>query len=85
MIAPCGFKPSRAALEIDSVTRLEGWNELLAVKNNAAYLADATLFTQPSTDLINGIELLAGLFHPELFKVPAALKDAYIPLENIHA
>jgi iron complex transport system substrate-binding protein len=67
VVAPCGFNIKRSAKEIDKLTRREGWNDLAAVKNNAVYLADADLFTCPSTHLVDGIELLASLFHPELF------------------
>jgi iron complex transport system substrate-binding protein len=67
VVAPCGFHIERSAQEIEKLTLLDGWNELLAVKNNAVHLADADLFTCPSTHLVDGIELLSSLFHPELF------------------
>jgi iron complex transport system substrate-binding protein len=67
VVSPCGFNIERSAQEIEKLTQLLGWNELLAVKNNAVYLADADLFTCPSTHLVDGIEMLSSLFHPELF------------------
>ncbi|HXC06657.1 MAG TPA: ABC transporter substrate-binding protein [Bacteroidia bacterium] len=85
VVAPCGFKPGRAAREMDLLTRQEGWNELLAVKEQRVFLADAHLFTQPGTGLIDGIELLAALFHPDLFSVPEQLKRRFMTLESIHA
>jgi iron complex transport system substrate-binding protein len=85
VVAPCGFNPKRAIKEIDRLTGLHGWDELLAVKNNAVYVADAALFTQPGTDLVDGIELLAAFFHPDLFSVPDTLKDRFLHLEKIIA
>ena len=82
VVAPCGFDVKRASQELEALTKLEGWNDLLAVRNNAVFLADADLFTQPSTTVVDGIELLAALFHPNLFEVPEKLKDKYMPFHS---
>jgi iron complex transport system substrate-binding protein len=78
VVAPCGFNVERASKEIERLTSKEGWNDLLAVKNNEVYLADAEYFTQPGTKLVDGIELLAALFHPSIFKVPDKLHHSYL-------
>jgi iron complex transport system substrate-binding protein len=80
VVAPCGFNIERSAQEMEKLTQLEGWNELLAVKNNAVYLADADLFTCPSTHLVDGIEMLASLFHPELFPLDRKFENKCMPL-----
>lgn len=82
VIAPCGFNLERAAKEIEILSSKEGWDDLLAVKNNEVYLADAEYFTQPSTKLVDGIELLAALFHPTIFKVPQKLTENYLSIKN---
>ncbi|HTA81905.1 MAG TPA: ABC transporter substrate-binding protein [Bacteroidia bacterium] len=68
VIAPCGFNVERASKEINKLEELEGWEELTAVKNNAVFIADADLFTCPSVQLVDGIEMLSHLFHPEIFE-----------------
>ena len=74
--APCGFQVARAEQELDRLTRLEGWADLQSVRSGRAFLADADLFTQPSLGgLVDGIELLAALFHPDHFKVPKRLRE----------
>jgi len=84
VVAPCGFNVERSAKEIYKLTEREGWNELLAVKNNTVYLADADLFTCPSTHLTDGIELLASMFHPDLFPIiQKQYKDKYMRLASI--
>ena len=84
VVAPCGFNVERSAKEIYKLTEREGWNELLAVKNNAVYLADADLFTCPSTHLTDGIELLASMFHPDLFPIiQKEYKDKYMRLASV--
>jgi iron complex transport system substrate-binding protein len=80
VIAPCGFNIKRTAHEIDLFAKKQGWNEMRAVKTKQVYLADYDLFTQPSAStLVDGIELLAGLFHPNLFGVPSRLNKKYLP------
>ena len=80
VIAPCGFHVARAAEELDLLCRKPGWAQLQAVRNHAVYLADYDLFTQPSPGtLTDGIELLAALFHPEIFSVPVKLQHKYLP------
>jgi iron complex transport system substrate-binding protein len=75
VIAPCGFHIERAKRELSLLSIKENWHELEAVKNNQVFLIDFDLFTQPSpSTLVDGIELLAALFHPNLFKIPERLK-----------
>ena len=78
VIAPCGFEVSRTQEEMHLLENKPGWNDLDAVKNKAIHLADYDFFTQPSAGtLVDGIELLAGLFHPEIFTVPPGLQHKY--------
>ncbi len=62
--------------EINLLTKQNGWPDLQAVKSNQVHLCDFDLFTQPSpSTLTDGIEMLAALFHPALFKIPVHLKN----------
>lgn len=71
VIAPCGFTIERTLEEMHLLTEKEGWNALKAVKENKVFVADFDLFTQSSArTLVSGIELLAGLFHPEAVSFP---------------
>jgi len=85
VIAPCGFNVKRSSEEIRILAAKNGWNDLLSVKNKEVYLANAELFTQPGTTLVDGIELLAALFHPTLFEVPVKLSSHYLSVEQIKA
>ncbi|HTL99477.1 MAG TPA: ABC transporter substrate-binding protein [Holophagaceae bacterium] len=82
--APCGFHVARAERELDRLTRLEGWEDLQSVRSGRAFLADADLFTQPSLGgLVDGVELLAALFHPGHFEVPPRLREKVRPVSAI--
>lgn len=75
VIAPCGFHINRALEEMHLLTNKHGWQEIEAVRSKQVYLADYDLFTQPSAStLVDGIELLAALFHPSIFQIPIQLK-----------
>lgn len=42
------------------------WSNIPAVKNNRIFLVDSDLFDRPTPRLIDGLEILVTLFHPEL-------------------
>lgn len=79
VIAPCGFNIVRSLQEMHLLTEKREWNNLDAVQHKQVYLADFDLFTQPSAStLTDGIEMLAAMFHPSLFSVPAHLQHKFI-------
>jgi iron complex transport system substrate-binding protein len=43
------------------------WNLLSAVKNDQIFVVDAELFDRPTPRLVNGLEVIAAIIHPELF------------------
>ncbi|QNA43970.1 ABC transporter substrate-binding protein [Lacibacter sediminis] len=90
VIAPCGFHIDRSKEELHLLTEKAEWQQLEAVKNNAVFICDFDLFTQPSAStLVDGIELLAALFHPSLFRVPKHLQTKFLHfstrLEHVQA
>lgn len=44
------------------------WPNLPAVRNKRIYLEDSNLFDRPTPRLVEGLELLVRLIHPELFE-----------------
>nr|WP_298999179.1 ABC transporter substrate-binding protein [uncultured Allomuricauda sp.] len=83
IVAPCGFKVDRTLEELHILTKKEGWDNLKAVKDDSVYIVDFDMFTQSSAGtLVDGIEVLAGLFHSKLLKVPVSLSHKYVKLEN---
>jgi len=86
VIAPCGFTIQRTAEELHLLTNRPEWQQLAAVQQQAVYMADYDLFTQPSAStLTDGIEMLAAMFNPTLFKVPAHLQHKYSSLFQTEA
>ncbi|WP_443939057.1 ABC transporter substrate-binding protein [Pedobacter sp. MW01-1-1] len=86
VIAPCGFDISRTREEMHLLKEKEGWCDLQAVQNNQVYLADFDMFTQPSIGtLVQGIEALACMLHPELFTPSAEIQAKFMKYETIAA
>jgi iron complex transport system substrate-binding protein len=45
-----------------------GWQDIKAVKNHAVYTFDDNLISRPGPRVVDGLEKLAALIHPETFK-----------------
>lgn len=75
ILMPCGFDVKRALQDIPLLSKQEGWASLPAVVNNRVYIIDAGAYTSRSGPrLVNGLEIMAEMIHPELFSdmVPEA-------------
>ncbi len=57
------FNPQTPEMVMDR----PGWQSITAVKNGAVLPVDANLLAKPGPRLIQGLEALARLLHPELF------------------
>jgi iron complex transport system substrate-binding protein len=66
LLMPCGFDVRRSAKESTPLRNLEGWNDLPAVKTGNVYALNGNAyFSRPGPRLVNGLEILARLIHPE--------------------
>jgi iron complex transport system substrate-binding protein len=43
------------------------WDQLTAVINDQVFVVDAELFDRPTPRLVDGLEKIAAIIHPELF------------------
>ena len=53
---------------VEQVAKRAGWSTLQAVKQNTIFVFDDNLVSRPGPRLIDGLETLAKLIHPELVK-----------------
>jgi iron complex transport system substrate-binding protein len=68
LLIPCGFGVARAVADVGLLTRLDGWSALKAVSAGEVYAADgSSYFSRPGPRLVDGLELLAKVIHPEVF------------------
>ena len=52
----------------ENVAQRPGWDQLDAVKNKQVFVFDDNLVSRPTARLVDGLETLAKLIHPEAFK-----------------
>ena len=78
IIAPCGYKIETTRKDMPFLTNRPEWQQLRAVKNDAVYIADFDMFTQPSAStLVNGIEVLAKIIHSKYYTISPDLDLKY--------
>jgi iron complex transport system substrate-binding protein len=69
VLMPCGFDVQRTVEEARRVLpRLPGWNELPAAGEGRVWAVNAnSYFSRPAPRLVDGVEILARIMHPEGF------------------
>ncbi len=68
VLMPCGFDARRAAAEAGFLSKLPGWEDLPAVRDGRVWAVDANShFSRPAPRLVEGVEILARILHPEVF------------------
>ena len=69
--APCGFDLEQTFENLGDLTDREGWKGLRAVRMNRAYAMDGHhLVNRPGPRIVDTLEALAGLIHPDEFDRP---------------
>ncbi len=83
LVAPCGFDVSKGIGEVSLLTELPGWSSLSAVRNGGVFVVNSNAyFTRSGPRLVDGVEILARILHPDLFEEqPSA--DAVVCYERV--
>lgn len=68
ILMPCGLSRERTLQELPKAAARPGWNDLPAVKNGEVWHADGpSYFNGGGIRLVDGIEILAEILHPDVF------------------
>jgi iron complex transport system substrate-binding protein len=68
VLMPCGFDMQRTAKEATTLEQLEGWHDLPAIKAGRVFAVNGhAFFSRPGPRLVDGLEILAHIIHPEIF------------------
>jgi iron complex transport system substrate-binding protein len=70
VLIPCSLSLERVAGEFGALRDRPGWAELPAVKNARVYAGATELFSRSGPRLVDGVETLARIIHPETFVEP---------------
>jgi len=72
VLMPCGFSIDRTRRELSQLEARSEWPQLPAVQQGRVYLVDGpTLFNRSGPRLVDGVELLATLLHPDQARADA--------------
>ncbi len=68
LVLPCGWEMGRSRQEMPALARKPEWAALRAVQSGRVYLADGNqYFNRPGPRLVESLEILAEVLHPEAF------------------
>jgi len=71
LISCCGFTAERAMQDVALLERVPGWKRLPAVQQGRVWVTDGNAyFSRPGPRLVDSLELLAHVIHPELNPLP---------------
>jgi iron complex transport system substrate-binding protein len=82
VLMPCGFDAAEAARRLDELAGRPEWQALPAVRTGHVFAVDGSAyFSRPGPRLVDGVQLLARILHPELIEEPAP-EGAVLRLEG---
>jgi len=68
VLACCGFDVARTLADVPLLRARPGWHALPAVRAGRVYAVDGSAyFSRPGPRIVDSLELLAEILHPELF------------------
>jgi iron complex transport system substrate-binding protein len=72
LISCCGFTTERSMQDVPLLDAVPGWSDVPAARDGRVYVTDgAAYFSRPGPRLVDSLELLAHVIHPDLHPLPA--------------
>ncbi len=76
VLSPCGFDVKRTLDEVHVLSSYHGWDKVPAFRSSSIYAVNASAyFSRPGPRVVDGLELLAQIIHPELFSQTSSTDD----------
>ncbi len=80
VLIPCGYYTHDILRQLESTFFPADWQEIEAIKSGDVWALDATsYFSRPGPRVIDGVEILAKILHPEIFGTPTADEAIRVP------
>jgi iron complex transport system substrate-binding protein len=81
---PCGYYTADILRQLENTFFPENWREIPAIENGEVWALDATsYFSRPAPRVVDGAEILAKIFHPEIFGAPSESEAVRVPRDLI--
>jgi iron complex transport system substrate-binding protein len=80
VLMPCGFDAERATRESHALVADPVWDGLRAVRDGRVFAVDGNAyFSRPGPRVVDGVELLASLLHPDRASAPSGARSIRLP------
>jgi len=80
VLIPCGYYKEDILRQLPSANLPSGWEDLPAVRSGEVWATDATsYFSRPGPRVVDGVEILARILHPEVFGSPTDDQAVRVP------
>jgi len=80
VLIPCGYYKEDTLRQLPSANLPTGWEDLPAVRSGEVWATDATsYFSRPGPRVVDGVEILARILHPEVFGPPTEDHAVRVP------
>ncbi|HLZ30445.1 MAG TPA: cobalamin-binding protein [Chloroflexota bacterium] len=76
VLMPCSLELERVAAEFECLRTLPGWDQLPAVQSRRVFAGNTHLFSRSGPRLVDGVETLARMLHPDRFQQPVPANQA---------
>ena len=77
ILIPCGYYTDDILRQIENTVFPSNWREIPAIRNDNVWALDASsYFSRPAPRVVDGAEIIAKIFHSEVFGKPAK-KEAF--------
>ncbi len=84
VLIPCGYYTSDILRQMENTFFPSNWRTLPAIVNGEVWALDASsYFSRPAPRVIDGVEILAKIFHPRIFGEPTDAEAVRVPRDLI--
>ncbi|HVE59990.1 MAG TPA: cobalamin-binding protein [Pyrinomonadaceae bacterium] len=84
VMIPCGYYTSDILRQLGNTFFPANWREIPAIRRGEVWALDATsYFSRPAPRVVDGAEILAKIFHPQIFGAPSDAEAVRVPRDLI--
>ena len=85
ILIPCGYYIHDTLRQLEFTQFPSNWRDIPAVKSGNVWATDATsYFSRPGPRVVDGVEILAKIFHPDIFGGPAENEAVRLTANMLH-
>ena len=84
VMIPCGYYTADILRQLENTFFPADWRGIPAIKSGEVWALDAgAYFSRPAPRVVDGAEILAKIFHPEIFGAPSQTEAVRVPRDLI--